>query len=47
MEIESRDVVFLKEDFPGRGEINRDLHFYEMEDLKVGEDVRMIDSILT
>ena len=46
-EIESRDVVFLEEDFHGRGEIDRDLPFYEMEDPGVGEDVRMIDSILT
>ena len=46
-ENQSRDVVFLEEDFPGRGEIDRDLHFYEMEDPEVGEDVRMIDSILT
>ena len=26
-EIESRDVVFLEEDFPGQGEIDRDTHF--------------------
>ena len=32
MEIESQDVIFLEEDFPGRGEIDRDLHFYKMED---------------
>ena len=47
MKIESRDVVFLEEDFPGRGGIDGDLHFYEMEDSKVEEYVRMIDSILT
>ena len=27
--------------------MDRDLHFYEMEDPKVGKDVRMVDSILT
>ena len=42
-EIESQDVVFLEEDFPGRGEIDRDLHFYEMEDPEVKEGVRMIE----
>ena len=47
MEIESRDVVFLEKDFPGRGEIDKDLHFYETENPEVGEEVRMIDSILT
>ena len=46
-ETESRDVVFLEEDFPGQGEIDRDTHFYEMKDLVVGEGVRIIDSTLT
>ena len=45
--IESRDVVFFEKDFSGQGEIDRDTHFYEMEDPKVGEDVRIIDSTLT
>ena len=30
--IESRDVIFLEEDFPKRGEINEDFRLYEMED---------------
>ena len=47
IEIESRDVVFLKEDFPGRGEIDRDTHFYEIEDPEVNKGVRIIDSTLT
>ena len=47
IEIESRDVVFLEEDFLGRGKIDRDTHFYEMEDPKVSEGVRIIDSTLT
>ena len=46
IEIESRDVVFLEEDSPGRGEIEKDTHFYEMEDLEVCEGVRIIDSTL-
>ena len=28
-ENESRDVIFLEEDFHGRGEIDRDLHFMD------------------
>ena len=45
--IESQDVIFLEEDFLGRGEIDRDTHFYEMEDPEVREGVRIIDSTLT
>ena len=45
--IESQDVVFLEEDFPGRGEIDRDTHFYEMEDPEVSESLRIIHSTLT
>ena len=47
IEIESRDVIFLKEDISGRGEIDKDPHVHEMEDYEVGEVVRIIDSILT
>ena len=36
----------MEEDFPGRGEIDRDTHFYEMEDPEVNEGVRIIDSKL-
>ena len=36
----------MEEDFPGKGEIDRDTHFYEMEDPKVGEGVRIIYSTL-
>ena len=39
--------MFLQKDFLGRGEIDRDTHFYEMEDPMVGEGVRVIDSTLT
>ena len=31
-ELESRDVTFSKDDFPCTGEIDRDLHFYEIMD---------------
>ena len=37
----------MKEDFPGRCEIDRDTHFYEIEDPEVNEGVRIIDSTLT
>ena len=47
IEIKSRDVVFLEKDFSGQGEIDKDTHFYEMEDSEVGEGVRIIDSTLT
>ena len=33
---ESQDVVFLKEDYPTKGEIDKDFQFYEMEDLDYG-----------
>ena len=46
-EVESQDVIFLEEDFPGRGEIDRDTHFYEIEYPEVSEGVRIIDSTLT
>ena len=37
----------MEDDFPGRGEVDRDTHFYEMEDPVVGEGVRIVDSTLT
>ena len=37
----------MEEDFQGRGEIDRDTHFYEMEDPEVSKGVRIIDSTLT
>ena len=38
IELESRDVTFLEDDFPRTGEIDRDLHFYEIMD----PDIRSI-----
>ena len=35
-EFESRDVVFLEEDYPTRGEIDKDFQFYEIEDPDYG-----------
>ena len=32
IELESQDVTFLEDDFPHMGEIDRDLHLYEMMD---------------
>ena len=32
IEFESQDVVFLEEDYPKRGEIDKDFQFYEMKD---------------
>ena len=37
-ELESRDVTFLKDDFPCMSEIDKDLHLYEMMD----PDIRFI-----
>ena len=36
----------MEEDFLGQGGIDRDTHFYEMEDPEVSEGVRIIDSTL-
>ena len=36
----------MEEDFPRRGEIDRDTHFYEIEDPEVNEGVGIIDSTL-
>ena len=33
--LKSRDVTFLEDDFPRIGEIDRDLHLYEMIDLNI------------
>jgi len=33
MKIESRDVVFLENDFPTIGEVNKNFQLYELEDL--------------
>ena len=37
---ESRDVIFLEEDFPKRGEINGDFRLYETEDPEGSGSVR-------
>ena len=34
-EIESQDVDFLKEDFPNRGEVRKEMDLYEIEDLDI------------
>ena len=44
-EIESRDVVFLEEDYPTRGEINKDFQFYEMEDPDNGAPSHSVEGL--
>ena len=36
IEIESQDITFLENDFPNRGEINKNLQFFELEDPDIG-----------
>ncbi|CAL5374326.1 unnamed protein product [Camellia sinensis] len=43
-EIESRDVDFLEEDFPSRGEVTREVEFYEMEDLLEGAPSSLVEN---
>ena len=44
-EFESRDVVFLEEDYPTRGEIDKDFQFYEMEDLEYGTPSHLVEGL--
>ena len=44
-EIESRDVVFLEEDYPTRGEIEKDFQFYEMEDPNNGTSSHSVEGL--
>ena len=44
-EIKSRDVVFLEEDYPTRGEIDKDFQFYEMEDLDYGAPNHLVEGL--
>ena len=44
-EIESRDVVFLEEDYPTRGEIKKDFQFYEMEDPNNGAPSHSVEGL--
>lgn len=39
-EIESWDITFLEHDFPSTGEISKDYHLYEMEDLN---DIKILN----
>lgn len=36
LELESRDVTFIENDFPSRGELQKDFHLLEMDDLDSG-----------
>ena len=42
---ESWDVVFLEEDYPTRGEIDKDFQFYEMEDLEYSASSHSIEEL--
>ena len=42
---ESRDVVFLEEDYHTRGEIDKDFQFYEMEDPDYGTPSHSIEGL--
>ena len=44
-EIESRDVVFLEEDYPTRWEIEKDFQFYEMEDPDYGAPSHLVKGL--
>ena len=44
-EFESRDVVFLKEDYPTKGEIDKDFQFYEMEDPDYGAPSHSVEGL--
>ena len=44
-EIESRDVIFLEEDYLTRGEIEFFFQFYEMEDLDYGAPSHLIEGL--
>ena len=44
-EFESRDVVFLEEDYPTRGKIDEDFQFYEMEDLDYGSPSHSVEEL--
>ena len=44
-EFESRDVIFLEEDYSTRGEIEKDFQFYEMEDPDYGAPSHSIEEL--
>ena len=41
-EIELRDVEFLEEDFPNKGEVDKDMELDKMEDPYVGTPSRLV-----
>ena len=45
IEIKSRDIVFLKEDYLMRGEIDKDFQFYEMEDPDYGTPSHLVERL--
>ena len=45
IEFESRDVVFLEENYPTRGEIDKDFQFYEMKDPDYGAPSHLVEEL--
>ena len=45
IKIESRDIVFLKEDYPTRDEIEKDFQFYEMKDPDNGIPSHLVEGL--
>ncbi|EOY13482.1 Uncharacterized protein TCM_032082 [Theobroma cacao] len=41
----SRDVIFLKEDFPSKGEIHNEIYLYEIEGLDIGPPSSLIENV--
>ena len=41
----SRDVVFLEEDYPTKGEIDKDFQFYEMENPDYGAPSHLVEGL--
>ena len=44
-EFESRDILFLKDNFPTRGEIDKDFQFYEIEDPKYNASSHSVEEL--
>ena len=42
---ESQDVLFLEEDYPTRGEIDKDFQFYEMKDPDYGAPSHLVEKL--
>ena len=45
IEIELRDIDFLEEDFPNRGEVGKVIDLYEIEDLDIGAPISSNENV--